>query len=248
MTYAEQCRAARQECRAAYKRARQRAFAQPLSDVLAEVHEAARRSGRSGRATSVARPVRLERHADAVLADLRARAARCAPIVLSFDQPASTQWVDTSHSDRRAAPPGNRLLPRTYTNGNCLRLCAASILGTEVEKVPDPWTLGWVPGWLDQYSQQLAKQTGYRLEQLPASCCPPRDPNQLWIATLHEAASSDHCVVARGHFVVHDPAGGYHGPLPMGRIVDGLLIVPAPRDGRPVVSLHRGVRADVPAA
>ena len=94
----------------------------------------------------------------------------------------------------------------------------------------------------------MATQTGYRLEQLPAHACPPRSAHQLWIATIDERPDpSDHCVVARNGFVVHDPSGTYQGSLPMDRIVDGLIVAPT-RRVIPVFSPHgRHGYAVVPA-
>jgi hypothetical protein len=84
--------------------------------------------------------------------------------------------------------------------------------------------------WFDDYSKQVSDKTGYRLERLPLSCCPPRNPSQLWIAGIsfpdHDA---DHVVVARGHYVVFDPLGEFVGQLPWDRVIDGMLLAPIKR-------------------
>jgi hypothetical protein len=120
---------------------------------------------------------------------------------------------------------------RAWGGGNCLRGCIASILGAEISRIPEPAD-DWpeeAQGWLDRYSRRLAKQIGYRLDQLPPTVCPPKNPNQLWIATIREDGDADHCVVSRGYFVVHDPSGTYQGNVPMDRLVDGLIVAPATR-------------------
>jgi len=120
---------------------------------------------------------------------------------------------------------------KSWGGGNCLKGCIASILGAEISRVPDPaddWSTE-AQGWLSRYSERLARETGFRLEKLPPTVCPPRNPNQLWIATIREDGDADHCVVSRDYFVVHDPSGTYQGSLPWNRLVDGLLIVPIRR-------------------
>jgi len=91
--------------------------------------------------------------------------------------------------------------------------------------------------WHDHYNARLAKATGYRLDFLPASTCPPRDANRLWIAGFEEDDGGGHAVLARGHFIIHDPAGIYRGNVPMDRLVDGMLVVPT-RRVVPVFSPH----------
>ena len=252
MTHAEACEAAREECYASVLAARRTEASKSLRESLDETHARfARRSGRTKRVTSIARSVRLEGHADADLEKMHRYVRQLTPIpVPSSDAPST--WVDTAHSHPWGAPPrGPQVLPRTWMNGNCFRLGVASILGRSPEAVPDPETFGWTKDWLDRYSAQLAKQTGYRLEKLPASCCPPRN-NRVWIATIREDGDADHTVVCRNNYVVHDPSadrdpsGGYHGPLPMDRLVDGLLVVAASRVV-PVFSPHRGGYQVVPA-
>jgi hypothetical protein len=84
------------------------------------------------------------------------------------------------------------------------------------------------PDWRDHYNKRLEK-LGVRLDFLPASLCPPRNPNQLWIAGIRMEGPYDHVVVARGHYVVHDPSKYFRGQLPYDQIIDGMLVVPARR-------------------
>lgn len=159
----------------------------------------------------------------------RAEALARAPHPRSLSAP---QWHDSSSGNRWGARPRNQVVPRTWGGGNCLKGCIASILSAPIERVPDPSReFNSNPeGWLGRYSQRLAKQTGYRLDKLPASICPPKNPNALWIATTDERPGpADHCVVARGAWVVHDPSGMYSGALPLDRLADGLLVVPTRR-------------------
>jgi hypothetical protein len=135
------------------------------------------------------------------------------------------RWRDLNETGPWRRPAGNQLLARRWTGGNCLRAAVASILGADIAAVPEPVFDG--RGWLARFDEQLREQTGYRLEPWPASVCPPRDPNQVWIATIREDGPADHCVVARGHFVIHDSLGEYTGRVPMDRLRDGLLVVPA---------------------
>jgi hypothetical protein len=155
------------------------------------------------------------------------------------------EWRDSS-VDRWGAPAQRQVVARAWGGGNCLKACIASILGAAIDRVPDPSDFS--EDWLDRYSQRLAAQTGYRLDKIPAHACPPRSAHQLWIATIDERPDpSDHCVVARGAFVVHDPSGTYQGSLPMHRLVDGLIVAPTKRI-IPVFSLHgRHGSAVVPA-
>jgi hypothetical protein len=60
--------------------------------------------------------------------------------------------------------------------------------------------------------QATVRQLGHTLVELPT----PRCPRGLWIAGL-EDSPSNHVVVARDGFVVHDPAGELTGPVPMSR-------------------------------
>lgn len=83
-------------------------------------------------------------------------------------------------------------------------------------------------GWLDRYSKRIERETGYRLEHFPASLCPPRD-NRLWIACIRMEGPADHVVVARRHYVVHDPSDLFTGLLPLDRLIDGMVVVPARR-------------------
>jgi hypothetical protein len=145
----------------------------------------------------------------------------------------AASWHDTSSGDRWGARPNRQVVPRTWNGGNCLRACVASILGAAINKVPDPsreFSTNPDEGWVMRYGERLGRMTGYRLEHLPVSLCPPKNPNALWIATIDERPGpADHCVVARGYFVVHDPSDMYSGSLPLERLVDGMLVVPTKR-------------------
>jgi hypothetical protein len=147
-----------------------------------------------------------------------------------------TAWPIVAHG----TPP--------WSNGQCLQACVASLLGADVSKVPDPQiSYDADPDWHDHYNARLEKATGHRLDFLPASTCPPRNANQLWIAGLHEDEGGGHALLARGHFVIHDPAGIYRGNVPMDRLVDGMLVVPVKRLV-PMFSLHgRGYRRSFPS-
>lgn len=175
--------------------------------------QADRKLSRPSRAETLAR-------AEEVLADVRERLAP------------SGEWKDASQADPWGRPPrGNQLLAKQWGGGNCLWACIASLLNAEVSKIPDPVSsYDADPDWHDHYNTRLEKATGHRLEFLPASLCPPRNPNQLWIAGIHERGDRDgHAVVARGAFVVHDPSGLYRGSLPLDRITDGMVVVPTKR-------------------
>jgi hypothetical protein len=70
--------------------------------------------------------------------------------------------------------------------------------------------------------------------------CPPRNPSQIWIAGISEGADRDgHAVVARGRYVIHDPAGQYLGGLPMGRVAVGMVV----RSTQRTVPVFRRVHA-----
>jgi len=145
----------------------------------------------------------------------------------------------------RRSPARSRYAP---LGGNCLRACIASIVGAPIDHVPDP-TVEYsetLVDWFSRYDARLRKESGYRLERFPVSVCPPRNPNQLWIAGIsmsdHDA---DHVVVARGCYVIHDPLGEFIGSLPWNRVIDGMIVRPT-RRVVPVWSPHRGGHAVVP--
>jgi hypothetical protein len=165
---------------------------------------------------------------DAEFAELLENARRLRPIPVS---PSSNETWEDSSRDRWGAPSRNPLLARTWGGGNCLRGCIASLLGCDIERVPHP-DLDYHEqprGYLERYSKRLAKETGYRLDRFPRHACPPRNPNQLWIAGIRMDGPADHVVVARGHYVVHDPTDLFSGLLPLDRIIDGMLVVPTKR-------------------
>jgi hypothetical protein len=174
--------------------------------------------------TCVRRPV------DAELVELRARAKRHKPIPVA-PSPVNWQWKDSLHADPWGAPPnGNQLLSKAWSNGQCLQACVASLLNADVSKVPDPQvSYDADDAWHDHYNARLERATGHQLDFLPASTCPPRNANQLWIAGFEEDDGGGHAVLARGHFIIHDPAGIYRGNVPMDRLVDGMLVVPTKR-------------------
>ena len=131
-----------------------------------------------------------------------------------------------------------------WTGTNCLRACLANLLGaTKHDRVPDPTPLFTSSGeaWLRDYSDQLAKQTGYRIvEEPPVVCLDNRNAGRRWIAAIYEPdQAANHAIVARGAFVLHDPAGIY-GAIPRDRVMFGLRVVPT-RRAVPVLSL-RGMR------
>jgi hypothetical protein len=180
---------------------------------------------------------RRKRPVDAELAELQMRAKRFKPIPLP--SPGNWKWKDSLRSDPWGAPPsGNQLLRTAWSNGQCLQACIGSLLNADVRKVPDP-QISYDAGddWHDHYNARLEKATGSRIDFLPASTCPPKNANQLWIAGFEEDDGGGHAVIARGHFIVHDPAGLHHGNVPMDRLVDGMIVRLA-RRVVPVFSMH----------
>jgi hypothetical protein len=158
--------------------------------------------------------------AAALLADVRAR----------FVERPPESWKDSSRYAWDASTRGNQLLAKTWGGGNCLKGCIASLLNADIAKIPDPErSYAAEADWHGHFNKRLAKATGYRLDFLPTSLCPPRNPNQLWIAGITEPDGDAHAVVARGAFVVHDPSGLYQGSLPIDRINAGMLVVPTKR-------------------
>jgi hypothetical protein len=177
--------------------------------------------------------------ADAELAELRAQAKRLKPIPVPQPVPRSG-WQDSARSDPWGAPPqGPQVLKATWRGGNCVKACVASILNAPIERIPDP-TVEYnegITGWFDRYDARLQKATGYRLERLPLSCCPPKNANQIWIAGIHMPDhDEDHVVCARGYYVVFDPLGEFMGSLPWHRVIDGMVIRPTRR----IVPVVRG--------
>jgi hypothetical protein len=168
----------------------------------------------------------------AELVELLARGANLKPIPL---EPSSGngRWKDSLNSDSWGAPPrGHQLLRRAWSNGQCLQACIASLLGADVTKVPNPEASydAARDDWHDHYNTQLEQATGHRLDFIPASLCPPKNPNQLWVAGVREPdEEAGHAVVARGAYVVHDPAGIYRGSLPLNLVVDGMIVTPTKR-------------------
>lgn len=120
-----------------------------------------------------------------------------------------------------------------WTGTNCLRASIANLLGaTDLEKVPDPTELFASHGddWLDAYSDEVATATGYRIVEEPAVVCPDnRNAGRRWIAAIYEPdQAANHAIVARGAFVLHDPAGLY-GAIPRDRVMFGMRLVPTGR-------------------
>jgi hypothetical protein len=163
-------------------------------------------------------------------AELLARARRHKPIEIPAEAARSGDggWKDVSVDVWGARRKG---LARQWSNGQCLQASIASLLGADVAEVPNPEiSYAARDDWHSHYNERLAKAIGHRLEFLPAHACPPRKATQLWIAGIHEHGDRDgHAVVARGAFVVHDPAGIYQGSLPMDRITDGMILAPTRR-------------------
>jgi len=117
-----------------------------------------------------------------------------------------------------------------WTGTNCLRASIANLLGAaSLERVPDPTPLFTTSkDWLTDYGDQLAEQTGYRIEEEPAHVClHVRNAGRRWIAAIYEPdESANHAIVARGNLVYHDPAGRYDA-LPLDRVLFGMRLVPA---------------------
>jgi hypothetical protein len=171
------------------------------------------------------------RPSDAEIAELLASAKRWKPI--SVAPTSNGEWKDLSRPSAGGPMPRSGPLARAWSGGQCLQACVASLLNTTPERVPDPGgSYKAEPrDWHGHYNDLLTKATGHRLEFLPPSLCPPRNPNQLWIAGIHEHGDRDgHAVLARAHFVIHDPADIYTGrPVPMDRLTDGMLVTPTRR-------------------
>jgi hypothetical protein len=150
-------------------------------------------------------------------------------------------WHD-SNRDEWGRPKGNRT---TWSGGNCLKACIATIRGLPIGSVPDPtedFAAG--DGWLDQYDKRLQTACGLRLERIEPYAC-GHDPNALWIAGIRGEVYGDdtanHALVARGRLVWHDPASDHlrGQPVPWDDLLFGLGLVPAnaPRTdrwGRPI--------------
>jgi hypothetical protein len=180
--------------------------------------------------------------------ELLARAERFKPLPVYREVPPK-DWQDNSRDRWGAGAPARGPLGKQWRGGNCLRSCVASLLNMDIAKVPDPsgiYNRGPGP-WFDEYNQQVADKTGFRLERLPKTVCPPRNPNRLWIAAISMPDDpADHVVVARGHFVVHDPLGEFIGNLPLDRLLDGMILTPT-RRVVPVFSPYRHGHAVVAA-
>jgi hypothetical protein len=169
-------------------------------------------------------------------AELLAKAKRLRPIPIDrpVDPPRPNgEWWDSLNSDPWGAPPrGPQLLARAWGGRNCLQGAIASILGaTTPERIPDPADdyADGMEGWLDRYAKRIQRETGYRLERFPASLCPPKNPNQLWLATIRMDGPADHVVVCRGFWIVHDPSDLFRGRVPLDRLIDGMVVTPARR-------------------
>jgi hypothetical protein len=96
--------------------------------------------------------------------------------------------------------------------------------------VPDPTSLFRTHGddWRGAYNDELARQCGVRLEEIPRGACPPVG-RVKWIACL-AAGEVNHAVCANGDGRIwHDPNGNELGGLevPRDRLVFGLQLVPA---------------------
>lgn len=123
--------------------------------------------------------VRRKRSVDAELAEriAAARSFKRIPLPEPSTPAETVEWHDSSF-DRWGAPTQRQVVAKSWGGGNCLKACIASILGAEISRVPEPaddWSTE-AQGWLSRYSERLAKQTGYRLDKLPPTVCPPRNP------------------------------------------------------------------------
>jgi hypothetical protein len=156
-------------------------------------------------------------------AELAREIARIRPLKPTPVGAASNGPVDASVDQCGARRNG---LARQWSNGQSLQASIASILGADLAKVPNPEiSYAARDDWHDHYSERLRAATGYVLEVLPEHAFPPRNPSQIWIAGIHEGSNRDgHAVVAKGRYVIHDPAGIYLGSLPMDRVTVGMVL------------------------
>jgi hypothetical protein len=163
------------------------------------------------------------------------------------EPPYLPDWEDVS-SDRWGSRQQNQPLHRTYAGGNCLKACVASIIGCDIAKVPDPTLHEYAKSgpWFEAYNKRVRKATGHTLEELPKVCLPPQG-NELYICGISMPDDpADHVVVARGRYVIHDPAGEFMGLIPWNRVIDGYRVRPTHRIV-PVLSPHGSRRLVVPA-
>ena len=124
------------------------------------------------------------------------------------------------------APPEER--------GDCVRACITSILGLPLEAVAN--THG--EGWWDRLRTEVFLH-GYDLAVFSPQYEPPMEA--FWIATLPslnlgpepDGTTAEHCVVARGYTLVHDPALGdkydqerFGNAFAEGLMSEGWVLVP----------------------
>jgi len=119
----------------------------------------------------------------------------------------------------------------THSEGNCLRNCVAMLLAAhDKHDVPDPtpFFASHGDGWRERYNAELARKLGLRLEQEPYVTCRERTSWRPWIAVIAEPEhDANHALLARGPHVLHDPSDRYQVLPRDGRVLFGLVLVPA---------------------
>jgi len=134
-----------------------------------------------------------------------AQARECKPVDPSVNSPGGRNgWHDTTRDlwGRRQGSHDRAL----WAGGNCLKSCLATMLQAPIACVPDPTLHFRNPeSWWEDYSLELAQKLNVRLEEIAAGSCPPLRRG-LWIAVVSGNGGANHAIVAREHFVYHDPA------------------------------------------
>lgn len=136
------------------------------------------------------------------------------------------RWHTQTLAGGADAPPDER--------GDCVRACITSILGLPLDAVDNVHG----DGWWDRLRGELHRH-GYEIAILDIQAEPPADA--YWIATLpslnlgpgRDGKPSDHCVVARGYTLIHDPALGrrydvdeWRRAWEVDKVSDGWALVP----------------------
>jgi len=114
---------------------------------------------------------------------------------------ATNRWHEQTLRGGGDVPPEER--------GDCVRACITSILGLPIDAIEN--THG--EGWWDRLRVQV-NYHGYDLAIIDTRWEPPMEA--YWIATLPslnlgpdpDGKPADHCVVARGYTLIHDPSLG----------------------------------------
>ncbi len=112
-----------------------------------------------------------------------------------------TRWHDQSLVGGGDVPPEER--------GDCVRACITSILGLPLHAVENCHGEGW---W-DLLRGECYRH-GYDIAVTQTQYEPPQDA--YWIATVPslnlgpdpDGKPAEHCVVARGYTLIHDPSLG----------------------------------------